>query len=93
MSNLEVVIDPDIEAAAIYFSHGYSAQAISFGDDVNVDLSQDGEITAVEFLYFGKLNYTATELRALNNAPQRVIEAVIDAQQALAEHLAKATTN
>ena len=89
MSHLEVVIDPDIEAAAIYFSHGYSAQVISFGEDVNVDLSQDGEIVAVEFLYFGKLNYTATELRTLKNAPQPVIDAVIDAQQALLGRLSK----
>lgn len=93
MSNLEVVIDPQVEAAAVYFSRGFTAQMVSFGADINVDLNEDGEITIVEFLYFGKLNYTATELRALSDAPDKVIDAVLSAQVALAQELAKASTN
>lgn len=90
MSNLEVVIDPDVEAAAIYFSRGFTAQIFSFGDEINVDLSEDGEITIVEFLSFRKLNYTQAELKELNSAPDKVIAAVLSAQVALAGELAKA---
>jgi uncharacterized protein YuzE len=90
MPHLRVEIDPEVEAAAVYFSEGFTEKMYSFGDNINVDISKDGVVTIVEFLSFRKLNYTAAELRSLTEAPTKVIEAVLAAQTALADKLAKA---
>ncbi len=92
MPHLRVEIDPEVNAAAVYFSEGFTEKMYSFGDNINVDLSKDGVVTIVEFLSFRKLNYTEAELRSLNEAPAKVIEAVLEAQVALAEDLAKASS-
>ena len=88
MPHLRVEIDSDVEAAAIYFSEGFTEKMYSFGEDINVDLTSDDHILVVEILNFQKLDYREVELRALTEAPARVIEAVIQAQSALAESLA-----
>ena len=90
MPHLRVEIDPEVEAAAVYFSKGFTEKMYSFGDDINVDITSDDQILIVEFLDFQKLNYTAAELRTLTAAPTKVIEAVLAAQTALADKLAKA---
>ncbi len=90
MPHLRVEIDPEVEAAAVYFSEGFTEKMYSFGDNINVDLSKDGVVTIVEFLSFRKLNYTEAELSSLTEAPAKVIEAVLEAQIALAGKLAKA---
>ncbi len=90
MPHLRVEIDPEVEAAAVYFSEGFTEKMYSFGDNINVDLSKDGVVTIVEFLSFRKLNYTEAELNSLTEAPSKVIEAVLEAQIALAGKLAKA---
>ena len=90
MPHLRVEIDPEVEAAAVYFSKGFTEKMYSFGDNINVDLSKDGVVTIVEFLSFRKLNYTEAELSSLTEAPAKVIEAVLEAQIALAGKLAKA---
>jgi len=87
MPHLRVEIDPEVEAAAVYFSEGFTEKIYSFGDNINVDLSKDGVVTIVEFLSFRKLNYTEAELRSLNEAPAKVIEAVLEAQIALSDSL------
>ncbi len=90
MPHLRVEIDPEVEAAAVYFSEGFTEKMYSFGDNISVDLSKDGAVTIVEFLSFRKLNYTEAELSSLTEAPAKVIEAVLEAQIALAGKLAKA---
>ncbi len=90
MPHLRVEIDPEVEAAAVYFSEGFTEKLYSFGDNINVDISKDGVVTIVEFLSFRKLNYTEAELSSLTEAPAKVIEAVLEAQIALADKLAKA---
>ncbi len=90
MPHLRVEIDPEVEAAAVYFSEGFTEKMYSFGDNINVDISKDGVVTIVEFLSFRKLNYTEAELNSLTEAPSKVIEAVLEAQIALAGKLAKA---
>ena len=90
MTHLRDEIDPEVEAAAVYFSEGFTEKMYSFGDNINVDISKDGVVTIVEFLSFRKLNYTEAELSSLTEAPSKVIEAVLEAQIALAGKLAKA---
>ncbi len=90
MPHLRVEIDPEVEAAAVYFNKGFTEKMYSFGDNINVDISNDGVVTIVEFLSFRKLNYTEAELSSLTEAPSKVIEAVLEAQIALAGKLAKA---
>ncbi len=90
MPHLRVKIDPEVEAAAVYFSEGFTEKMYSFGDNINVDITCQDQILIVEFLDFQKLNYTAAELRSLTEAPIKVIEAVLAAQTALADKLAKA---
>ena len=92
MPHLRVEIDPEVEAAAVYFSKGFTEKMYSFGEDINVDLTIEDQILIVEFLDFQKLDYTEAELRSLNAAPAKVIEAVLQAQIALAEDLAKASS-
>jgi hypothetical protein len=92
MPHLRVEIDPEVEAAAVYFSKGFTEKMYSFGEDINVDLTIEDQILIVEFLDFQKLDYTEAELRSLNEAPAKVIEAVLQAQIALAEDLAKASS-
>ena len=87
MPHLRVEIDPEVEAAAVYFSQGFTEKMYSFGDDINVDITSEDQILIVEFLDFQKLNYTAAELRTLTAAPTKVIEAVLAAQTALSESL------
>ena len=87
MPHLRVEIDPEVEAAAVYFSKGFTEKMYSFGDDINVDITSDDQILIVEFLDFQKLNYTAAELQSLTEAPTKVIEAVLEAQTALSESL------
>jgi len=87
MPHLRVEIDPEVEAAAVYFSEGFTEKMYSFGDNINVDISKDGVVTIVEFLSFRKLNYTEAELSSLTEAPSKVIEAVLEAQIALSESL------
>jgi hypothetical protein len=90
MPHLRVEIDPEVEAAAVYFSEGFTEKMYSFGDNINVDITSQDQILIVEFLDFQKLNYTSAELRSLTEAPTKVIEAVLAAQTALADKLAKA---
>jgi hypothetical protein len=90
MPHLRVEIDPEVEAAAVYFSKGFTEKMYSFGDDINVDITSEDQILIVEFLDFQKLNYTAAELCSLTEAPTKVIEAVLAEQTALADKLAKA---
>ena len=90
MPHLRVEIDPEVEAAAVYFSKGFTEKMYSFGDDINVDITSEDQILIVEFFDFQKLNYTAAELQSLTEAPTKVIEAVLEAQIALADKLAKA---
>ena len=92
MPHLRVEIDPEVEAAAVYFSKGFTEKMYSFGEDINVDLTSEDQILIVEFLDFQKLDYTEAELRSLSEAPAKVIEAVLEAQVALAEDLAKASS-
>jgi len=87
MPHLRVEIDPEVEAAAVYFSQGFTEKMYSFGDDINVDITSDDQILIVEFLDFQKLNYTAAELRSLTEAPTKVIESVLEAQIALSSSL------
>ena len=87
MPHLRVEIDPEVEAAAVYFSQGFTEKMYSFGDDINVDITSEDQILIVEFLDFQKLNYTAAELRTLTAAPTKVIEAVLAAQTALSSSL------
>lgn len=88
MSHLKVEIDPEVEAAAVYFNEGFTDRLYSFGEDINVDVTSDDQILVVELLNFQKLDYTEAELRAFTEAPTHVIEAAIQAQSALAESLA-----
>jgi hypothetical protein len=90
MPHVRVEIDPEVEAAAVYFNKGFTEKMYSFGDNINVDITSQDQILIVEFLDFQKLNYTAAELRSLTEAPTKVIEAVLAAQTALADKLAKA---
>ncbi len=87
MPHLRVEIDPEVEAAAVYFSKGFTEKMYSFGDDINVDITSEDQILIVEFLDFQKLNYTAAELLSLTEAPRKVIEAVRAAQTALSNSL------
>jgi hypothetical protein len=87
MPDLRVEIDPEVEAAAVYFSKGFTEKMYSFGDDINVDITSEDQILIVEFLDFQKLNYTAAELQSLTEAPTKVIEAVLEAQIALSNSL------
>ena len=87
MPHLRVEIDPEVEAAAVYFSKGFTEKMYSFGDDINVDITSEDQILIVEFLDFQKLNYTAAELLSLTEAPTKVIEAVLAAQTALSNSL------
>jgi uncharacterized protein YuzE len=87
MPDLRVEIDPEVEAAAVYFSKGFTEKMYSFGDDINVDITSQDQILIVEFLDFQKLNYTAAELQSLTEAPTKVIEAVLEAQIALSNSL------
>jgi len=87
MPHLRVEIDPEVEAAAVYFSKGFTEKMYSFGDDNNVDITSEDQILIVEFLDFQKLNYTAAELQSLTEAPTKVIEAVLEAQIALSNSL------
>jgi len=92
MLMIDISIDLDIQAAYVRFNLGEYGRWIEVDEVTNVDLSSDGRVLGVEFLYFGNLTLTRESLMS-NKFVQGpgIIDAILEAQEILVKKLSSAT--
>jgi uncharacterized protein YuzE len=89
---IDISIDLDIQAAYVRFNLGEYGRWIEVDEVTNVDLSSDGRVLGVEFLYFGNLTASRESLNLKQPVLSPVvIDAVLEAQEILVTKLSSAT--
>ena len=92
MLMIDISIDLDIQAAYVRFNLGEYGRWIEVDEVTNVDLSSEGRVLGVEFLYFGNLAASRESLNLKKPALSPVvIDAVLEAQEILIKKLSSAT--
>jgi uncharacterized protein YuzE len=92
MLMIDISIDLDIQAAYVRFNLGEYGRWIEVDEVTNVDLSSDGRVLGVEFLYFGNLTASRESLNLKKPVLSPVvIDAVLEAQEILVKKLSSAS--
>ena len=88
MIMIDISVDRENQLAYVTFNSGFSDRTIEATSSVNVDLTSDGDVLGVEFLWFGNLNAQREELlKELSGADEKIVDAILEAQSILLNEL------
>lgn len=88
MIMIDISVDRENQLAYVTFNSGFSARTIEATGSINVDLTSDGEVLGVEFLWFGNLNVQREELlKVFIGSDQKIVDAILEAQSILVKEL------